>query len=196
MSVLGRAGCGASNWLSKVEVLGMVPSSTKTPCRDSHRDSQCMRDGFRFVLKTLNAALFPSVRSSSESSDNLLTHEAVDEENRKIENEVSVWRQQYEEAQVFTASSEHLDIIISFHTGDLICLDPISSRYHRLNKGGCVTSSACTAVRWVPASASLFLISHADGTIVVYDRDREERAGCPRVGIHIGIRIEICSACA
>ncbi|KAJ3786895.1 WD40 repeat-like protein [Lentinula aff. detonsa] len=86
----------------------------------------------------------------------------------------------------FTASPEHLDIIIGFHTGDLIWLDPISSRYHRLNKGGCVTSSACTAVRWVPASASLFLVSHADGTIVVYDRDREDGTFGPREPIGTG----------
>ncbi|KAJ3878871.1 catabolite repression protein creC [Lentinula edodes] len=86
----------------------------------------------------------------------------------------------------FTASPEHLDIIIGFHTGDLIWLDPISSRYHRLNKGGCVTSSACTAVRWVPASASLFLVSHADGTIVVYDRDHEDGTFVPQEPIGTG----------
>ncbi|KIK58319.1 hypothetical protein GYMLUDRAFT_45534 [Collybiopsis luxurians FD-317 M1] len=79
-----------------------------------------------------------------------------------------------------TASPERLDIIIGFNTGDLIWLDPIASRYNRLNKGGCLSSSACTAVRWVPASASLFLVSHADGTIVVYDRDREDGAFTPQ----------------
>ncbi|KAJ3763077.1 WD40 repeat-like protein [Lentinula raphanica] len=86
----------------------------------------------------------------------------------------------------FTASPEHLDIIIGFHTGDLVWLDPISSRYHRLNKGGFVTSSACTAVRWVPASASLFLVSYADGTIVVYDRDREDGTFVPQEPIGTG----------
>ncbi|KAJ4475650.1 catabolite repression protein creC [Lentinula aciculospora] len=86
----------------------------------------------------------------------------------------------------FTASPEHLDIVIGFHTGDLIWLDPISSRYHRLNKGGCVTSSPCTAIRWVPASASLFLVSHADGTIVVYDRDREDGTFVPHDPIGTG----------
>lgn len=79
-----------------------------------------------------------------------------------------------------TASPERLDIIIGFNTGDLFWLDPISSRYNRLNKGGSISSSPCTAVRWVPGSASLFLVSHADGTIVVYDRDREDGVFSPQ----------------
>ncbi|KAG0701508.1 WD40 repeat-like protein [Suillus ampliporus] len=73
-----------------------------------------------------------------------------------------------------TASSERLDVIIGFSTGDLIWFDPISSRYCRLNKQGAISSSTCTAVRWVPSSPTLFLVSHADGTIIVYDKERED----------------------
>jgi WD40 repeat protein len=29
-------------------------------------------------------------------------------------------------------------------------------------------------VRWVPASSTLFLVSHADGTIIVYDKERDD----------------------
>ncbi|KAL0571051.1 hypothetical protein V5O48_010906 [Marasmius crinis-equi] len=79
-----------------------------------------------------------------------------------------------------TASSDRLDVIVGFSTGDLIWLDPVSSRYARLNKQGCITSSPCTAVRWVPSSTSLFLVSHADGTIVVYDREREDGTFTPQ----------------
>ncbi|KAJ8087969.1 hypothetical protein PM082_013520 [Marasmius tenuissimus] len=79
-----------------------------------------------------------------------------------------------------TASSDRLDVIVGFSTGDLIWLDPLSSRYARLNKQGCITSSPCTAVRWVPSSTSLFLVSHADGTIVVYDREREDGTFTPQ----------------
>ena len=52
----------------------------------------------------------------------------------------------------------------------------MSSRYVRLNKQGTITNSPCTAVRWVPHSPTLFLVSHADGTIVVYDKEREDGA--------------------
>lgn len=29
-------------------------------------------------------------------------------------------------------------------------------------------------MRWVPASSTLFLVSHADGTIIVYDKERDD----------------------
>lgn len=84
------------------------------------------------------------------------------------------------DVNLYTASPEHLDIIIGFATGDLIWLDPVSSRYGRLNKQGCISSSPCTAVRWVPSSPTLFLVSHADGSIIAYDKEREDGAFIPQ----------------
>ncbi|KAI0320754.1 WD40 repeat-like protein [Amylostereum chailletii] len=80
----------------------------------------------------------------------------------------------------YTATHDHLDIIIGFQTGDLIWFDPVSLRYARLNKQGRITNSPCTAVHWVPSSPNLFLVSHADGSIVVYDKDREDGAFTPQ----------------
>lgn len=34
-------------------------------------------------------------------------------------------------------------------------------------------------MRWVPNSPNLFLVSHADGTIVVYDKEREDGVFAP-----------------
>ncbi|KAI0042698.1 WD40 repeat-like protein [Auriscalpium vulgare] len=79
-----------------------------------------------------------------------------------------------------TVSHEHLDIIIGYNTGDLLWFDPITSRYARLNKQGRISGSACTAVRWVPSSPNLFLVSHADGTIIVYDKDRDDGVFSPQ----------------
>ncbi|KAF9446325.1 WD40 repeat-like protein [Macrolepiota fuliginosa MF-IS2] len=79
-----------------------------------------------------------------------------------------------------TSSCEHLDVIIGFNTGDLVWLDPITSRYARLNKQGCISNSPCTAIRWVPSSPTLFLVSHADGTIVVYDKERDDGTFSPQ----------------
>ncbi|KAH7909930.1 WD40 repeat-like protein [Hygrophoropsis aurantiaca] len=80
-----------------------------------------------------------------------------------------------------TASSERIDVIIGFSTGDLIWFDPISSRYCRLNKAGSITNSPCTAIRWVPSSPTVFLVSHADGTIIVYDKEREDGTFTPQI---------------
>ncbi|KAI0362510.1 WD40 repeat-like protein [Trametes cingulata] len=79
-----------------------------------------------------------------------------------------------------TVSSERIDVIIGFHTGDILWFDPISSRYGRLNKQGRICNSPCTAIRWVPDSPNLFLVSHADGTIIVYDKEREDGAFIPQ----------------
>lgn len=75
-----------------------------------------------------------------------------------------------------TVSPERIDVIIGFNTGDILWFDPISTRYGRLNKQGRICNSPCTAIRWVPHSANLFLVSHADGTILVYDKEREDGA--------------------
>ncbi|TFY60433.1 hypothetical protein EVJ58_g5163 [Rhodofomes roseus] len=45
---------------------------------------------------------------------------------------------------------------------------------------GRICSSPCTAVRWVPDSPNLFLVSHANGTILVYDKEREDGAFVPQ----------------
>ena len=35
-------------------------------------------------------------------------------------------------------------------------------------------------MRWVPSSPNLFLVSHADGTILLYDKEREDGVFTPR----------------
>ncbi|KAG9091315.1 hypothetical protein FRC06_000614 [Ceratobasidium sp. 370] len=73
----------------------------------------------------------------------------------------------------------------------------MSSRYIRINKQasspcfqpspsntpqkhqGCVNPSPCTQFRWVPSSRTLLLASYADGTIVVYDTERQDAPFTP-----------------
>ncbi|KAK7038069.1 catabolite repression protein creC [Favolaschia claudopus] len=88
------------------------------------------------------------------------------------------------DVNMLTACAERLDVIVGFSTGDLVWLDPITSRYSRLNKQGSITNSPCTAVRWVPSSTSLILVAHADGTIIVYDREREDGNFTPQDPLH------------
>ena len=117
------------------------------------------------------------------------------------------------DVNLFTASPERLDVIIGFHTGDLIWLGMLctaydephvlmSSRSYQLtlrapqqtsemsvfavslrkliiNKGS-ISGSPCTTVRWVPLSSTLFLVSHADGTIIVYDKERDDGTFIPQ----------------
>jgi WD40 repeat protein len=73
------------------------------------------------------------------------------------------------------SSPERVDILIGFHTGDVLWLDPICARYTRLNKLGALTTSAVTCLAWVPSgNGSLFASGHADGCVFVWDRDRDD----------------------
>lgn len=75
-----------------------------------------------------------------------------------------------------TASPDRLDLIIGFASADLVWFDPLSSRYVRLNKAGAISQSPVTAVKWVPGLDRMFLSAHQDGTILIFDRERDDPA--------------------
>ncbi|KAK0533088.1 hypothetical protein OC834_002363 [Tilletia horrida] len=78
----------------------------------------------------------------------------------------------------YTRTNDRLDIIIGFaSTGDLLWLDPLTTKYTRINKGGAVSSSGVTQVRWLPPAVGsdlMFMATHADGTVIVYDATRDD----------------------
>jgi hypothetical protein len=78
------------------------------------------------------------------------------------------------------------------------CLDPLTAKYTRLNKSGVITASPVTSISWLPPisnssdtaslpslsssalpenRSNLFLTSHADGTVLIWDKDREDWNG-------------------
>lgn len=74
----------------------------------------------------------------------------------------------------FTKSSSHLDLVLGFNTGDIIWYEPISQKYARLNKNGLINSSPISSIVWLPNKENLFIAAHADGTLVVYDKEKED----------------------
>ena len=44
---------------------------------------------------------------------------------------------------------------------------------------GVINASPISSIRWIPGSENLFLASHTDGTLVVYDKEREDAAFSP-----------------
>ena len=44
---------------------------------------------------------------------------------------------------------------------------------------GMINPSPVTDISWIPGSENLFLASHADGTLIVYDKEREDAAFVP-----------------
>ncbi|KAF5015106.1 hypothetical protein F66182_13671 [Fusarium sp. NRRL 66182] len=65
--------------------------------------------------------------------------------------------------------------------GDIIWYEPISAKYARINKNGAVNNSAVTHIKWVPGSENLFLAAHANGQLVVYDKEKEDALFTPEV---------------
>ncbi|KAK0743329.1 WD40-repeat-containing domain protein [Schizothecium vesticola] len=78
-----------------------------------------------------------------------------------------------------TRSFSHIDIIMGFSTGEIIWWEPISNRYTRLNKNGIINGTPVSQIRWIPGSEHLFMAAHMDGSLVVYDKEKEDAIFVP-----------------
>ena len=83
------------------------------------------------------------------------------------------------DANAVTKAPGHLDLVAGSSAADLVWYEPFAQRYARLNKNGAVNPAPVACVRWIPGSESLFLAAHMDGTLVVYDKEREDAAFVP-----------------
>lgn len=79
----------------------------------------------------------------------------------------------------FTQSTSHIDVILGFNTGDMIWYEPISQKYARINKNGIINNSAVSAIWWLPNKENLFLAAHMDGSLIVYDKEKEDAEFVP-----------------
>lgn len=73
-----------------------------------------------------------------------------------------------------TRSAQSMDLVLGMSTGDAIWLDAVTNKYNRLNKNGDTTRSAVMAVKWIPGSATHFVTLHANGELIIFDRERED----------------------
>lgn len=78
-----------------------------------------------------------------------------------------------------TKGPNHLDIVMGFSTGDIIWYEPMSQKYSRLNKNGIINPTAVSDIRWIPNSENLFMAAHMDGSLIVYDKEKEDVAFVP-----------------
>jgi WD40 repeat protein len=78
-----------------------------------------------------------------------------------------------------TKTSSHLDVAIGFSTGDLIWYDPYSNKYARLNKNGIIHNNVAWDIKWIPGSENLFLVAHGDGSLIVYDKEKDDAIYIP-----------------
>ena len=95
-----------------------------------------------------------------------------------------------------TKNVGHLDVVMGTSTGDIIWLEAYTQKYFRINKNarscdfntvditltwlqGIINSSPVTDIHWLPGSEHLFLAAHVDGTLIVYDKEREDATFIP-----------------
>ncbi|KAI9032176.1 WD40-repeat-containing domain protein [Hyaloraphidium curvatum] len=72
---------------------------------------------------------------------------------------------------------DNLDICVGFSTGEILCLSPISGRYSRHNRGSILPPGAgVTCIKWMPGSETQFMAGYDDGSVVVWDKEREDPA--------------------
>ncbi|KAI9013747.1 WD40-repeat-containing domain protein [Phycomyces nitens] len=78
------------------------------------------------------------------------------------------------DVNLLTRGSDHLDIIIGFSSGDIIWFDPLCNKYGRINKNGIMNSSSITMIRWLQGSESVFMAAFQDGSIMLFDKEKED----------------------
>ena len=78
-----------------------------------------------------------------------------------------------------TKCTTHLDVIMGSSASDIIWYEPMQHKYARINKNGVINSSPVGHVKWVPGSESLFMAAHHDGSLVVYDKEKEDAPFTP-----------------
>ncbi|OTA98642.1 hypothetical protein M426DRAFT_17203 [Hypoxylon sp. CI-4A] len=83
------------------------------------------------------------------------------------------------DVNLVTKSSSHIDLIMGFSTGEIIWWEPMSQRYTRLNKNGVINKTPVSQIRWIPGAENLFLAAHMDGSLVVYDKEKEDAIFSP-----------------
>jgi len=70
----------------------------------------------------------------------------------------------------YTASSDSIDLLVGFATGDILLYDPITKVVkRRLNEVGVSNKSRVMALKWIPDTRARFVAAFANGLLLVYD---------------------------
>lgn len=78
-----------------------------------------------------------------------------------------------------TKSTTHLDVVMGSSASDIIWYEPMQQKYARLNKNGLINSSPVSHIKWIPGSETLFMAAHHNGSLVVYDKEKEDAPFTP-----------------
>lgn len=83
-----------------------------------------------------------------------------------------------------TKAPSHIDVAMGSSAGDIIWYEPMTQRYARINKNGIISNSPVVHIKWLPGSENLFMAAHANGQLVVYDKEKEDAFFAPESHYH------------
>jgi catabolite repression protein CreC len=78
------------------------------------------------------------------------------------------------DVNALTKHPTHIDLIMGTSASDIIWYEPMSQKYARINKNGMINGAPVSKIKWIPGSENHFLAAHVDGTLVVYDKEKED----------------------
>ncbi|KAI9726012.1 MAG: hypothetical protein M1834_009440 [Cirrosporium novae-zelandiae] len=78
-----------------------------------------------------------------------------------------------------TKTTNHIDIVMGSSAADIIWYEPMTQKYARINKNGVINSTPVSDIQWIPGSENLFLAAHMDGSLVVYEKEKEDATFLP-----------------
>ena len=73
-----------------------------------------------------------------------------------------------------TRHPSHLDVVMGSSASDIIWYEPMSQKYARINKNGIINPTPVSKIKWIPGSENHFLAAHVDGSLIVYDKEKED----------------------
>lgn len=76
-----------------------------------------------------------------------------------------------------TVSPSQIDLAVGLSNGEVLWIEAVSNRFSRMNKDGTLASNApVTAISWVPQSATIVAVGYGNGSVGIYDIEREDGA--------------------
>ncbi|KAK4253694.1 hypothetical protein QN277_010336 [Acacia crassicarpa] len=75
--------------------------------------------------------------------------------------------------------SKGVQNVLDFLQNDFLDMDVIgisghgSVGAHHYNKDGSVNNSRCTSIAWIPGGDGAFVVTHADGNLYVYEKNKD-----------------------
>ncbi|KAJ3385523.1 hypothetical protein HDU92_003009 [Lobulomyces angularis] len=70
-------------------------------------------------------------------------------------------------------NQDNPDCLLGLQSGDIFCINIISGKFYHFNKNGLINKTQ--------GSEHIFLVSHLDGTVITYDKEKEESSFTPLI---------------